>query len=166
MMYFPPPHDAARSWTENTMADINPYLVSSVASPEHRPDDTVSRATGIKLIVWLAAFFYPVLVLLSVYVSWLVAWISLGHLPRPSLDDPSSIDGLMDWVYPASILALISMPVLTPLCFFSSFLCPLRLSKNPSLQWLFLGSIYIALCCVVIATIRSDPGRVFEWWFD
>lgn len=152
--------------TENTVADTNPYLVSSVASPEHLSDDIVAWGYRLPLLVWLVAFFYPVLVALGIYASWIVAWVCLGHMPRPSLDDPGRIGGVMDWVYPASILALVSVPVLAPLCFFSSFLCPLRLSKNPSLQWLFLGSIYLSLCGVIIAIMRSDPGRVIEWWFD
>lgn len=152
--------------TENAMADTNPYVVASETSPERPPGDTVSWITRVKLIIWLVAFFYPVLVALSVYVSWLVAWICLGHKPRPSLDDPSRIGGAMDLAYFVSALAFISAPVMIPLCFFSSFGCPLRLSKKPPLQCLFQALIYIALCGAFIATVRNDPGDVFNWWFD
>lgn len=158
--------DTDRSMTENAMADTNPYLVSSETSPERLSGDTVIWITGIKLIVWLVAFFHPVLVVLSVYVSWFVAWACLGHKPRPSLDDPTLIGGAMDLAYLVSALALLSAPLLAPLCFISSFLCPLRLSKNPSLQCLFLICIYFALCFASIATVTRDPGGVFYWWFD
>lgn len=104
--------------TENAMADTNPYVVASETSPERPPGDTVSWITRIKLIIWLVAFFYPVLVALSIYVSWLVAWICLGHKPRPSLDDPTRIGGAMDLACLVSALALFSWPIMVPLCFF------------------------------------------------
>jgi hypothetical protein len=69
-------------------------------------------------------------------------------------------------VYSASAIALISSPILTPLCFVSTFFCPIRLLGNRLMQWLFLGSIYIALCVAIFATMRSDPGRIVEWWID
>ncbi len=39
---------------------------------------------------WASAL-QPVIVLLYLYATWATAWCVLGHLPRPSLDDPKYI---------------------------------------------------------------------------
>jgi hypothetical protein len=40
-----------------------------------------------------------------------VAWISLGHPPRPNLDDPKHIGGVFDLFYAIGGLALMTAPV-------------------------------------------------------
>src|SRR4051812_3612396 len=45
------------------------------------------NAPSITVAAWLACS-YPVLPVLSLYITWLTAWVALGHQPRPSLDDP------------------------------------------------------------------------------
>jgi hypothetical protein len=144
----------------------NPYLAPSVSSNEPLSDDAATTPTQLKLIVWLVAFFYPVFAALCFYTSWIVAWICLGHVPRPMLDDPKNIGGVMDLAYSVSVFAFFSAPILTPVCFVSCFFSPIRFIRNGLMQRLFLSFVYLALCAAVFATIRFDPGRILEWWFD
>lgn len=150
---------------ETAMSNANPYLVSKI-KPERGPSDFASRALFVKWIIWLVAFFYPVIAAICFYSSWLVAWVCIGHMPRPMLDDPKSIGGVMDFAYLISMLALLSAPVLTPLCFFSSFSRPTQTTRSRWLERICLPIVYIAICGSIYATIRFDPGRIVEWWFD
>ena len=154
------------STDQAAMVDSNPYFATIAGSPQYASDVSSSRTSRRKLMIWLLAFFYPVLATLCFYASWLFAWFCLGHMPRPMLDDPMQICGAMDLAYYVSTIAFVSTPVLSPLCFASSFLCPIRLTKSRSLQCLLLATIYVAFCCAISGIVSSDPGSVIEWWFD
>jgi hypothetical protein len=82
------------------------------------------------------------------------------------LDDPKFIGGVMDFAYLLSMLALLSLPVLTQICFASSFFCPLRFVCNPRVQAVTFASAYIAVAGGLYLLLRLDPGRVVEWWMD
>jgi hypothetical protein len=46
------------------------------------------------LDVWAWIFLLcPLLLVASLDGQWLLSWAVLGHIPRPSLDDPKYIDG-------------------------------------------------------------------------
>ena len=109
----------------------------------------------------------PVWLLGSFYSTWLIAWIQLGHLPRPMLDDPKSIGGVMEIAYFVSGILVMTMPVLTPIGLIASFFCPIstRRTARYALK-AALAVLYVALCALVLLTLRTDPGRVVEWWFD
>lgn len=117
-------------------------------------------------MVWAVAYLYPLLTAASIYSSWLVAWMCLGRVPRPLLDDPKFIGGVMDIAYLLSMLAFYSAPVLTPLCFASSFFCPLGRIRNRVARSIVLALAYLAMLAGVILLLRLDPGRVVEWWID
>ncbi|MBL8890612.1 MAG: hypothetical protein JNL67_11600 [Planctomycetaceae bacterium] len=87
-------------------------------------------------------------------------------MPRPMLDDPKSIGGIMDFAYLLSMLALISLPVLTPVCFVSSFFCPVRFVRNRLAQAVLFAAAYIAVAGGLFLLLRLDPGGVVEWWLD
>src|SRR5262245_46235761 len=57
-----------------------------------------TTASWLSVAAWLAAF-YPGLVLLSLYVTWLIAWYLLGHPPRIYLDDPNFIHPFVNIFY-------------------------------------------------------------------
>ena len=83
------------------------------------------------------------------------------------LDDPKSIGGVMVVVYLIPGLLLMAMPALTPLGLAASFFCPFRARHRLRLAQNFaIAFLYIALCAIVLLMLRSDPGRVVEWWFD
>src|SRR5688572_20939701 len=110
---------------------------------------------------------YPVWLVASFYATWVVAWFSLGHRPRPNLDDPKFIGGLIDLAHVIPGLLAIGLPVLTPLGLAASFCCPIR-ARNGSRfkQSIALAFLYFVLCTVALLVLRADPGRVVEWWID
>ena len=143
----------------------NPYqpeFTTSVFAADHSASTTRFHSA-----LWLLAYLYPCWLVASFYLTWLIAWIQLGRFPRPSLDDPKSIGGLMDIAYPVPGLLLLVMPVMTPLGLASSFFCPVRkpLSKRYAFRSL-LVVFYIALCAMAWTLLNKDPGRVVEWWLD
>ena len=93
-------------------------------------------------------------------------WVILGHRPRPMLDDPKYIGGLMNIAYFLPGFLLMGLPILAPLGLAASFSLP---SRTQSFRYgiaATLAAIYIMACSGVIMLLRQDPGRVVEWWFD
>ena len=103
---------------EKVITETNPYVPPNThgklneATEDHRP------ARGWGTILWSLAYFYPVLSTACIYSSWLTACICLGRMPRPMLDDPKSIGGIVDAAYMLSMIAILTAPIMIPLCFF------------------------------------------------
>ncbi len=143
----------------------NPYrpeFTTSVFAVDH----SVST-TRFKIALWLFAYLNQVWLVASFYVTWLIAWMQLGHFPRPNLDDPKSIGGLIDIAYPVSGLLILVMTAMVPLGLAASFYCPVwkPLSKRYAFRGL-LVVLYIALGAFAWTLLCEDPGRVVEWWAD
>ncbi len=119
-----------------------------------------------KLILWLAAYSFPVIGVSCFYLSWFVAWMVLGHQPRPMVDDPKSIGGLMDIAYFISIVAFLSAPILAPIGFIASFVCPFPSFGKQRMRCAILVAVYLGICITILLTIKADPGRAIEWWLD
>jgi len=155
----------------NMTSEANPYRPPG-SVPVFVEDESTSAprcrfVTRYRLAIWLLAYLYPVWLLGSFYSTWLIAWIQLGHLPRPMLDDPKSIGGIIDIAYFVTGILVMAMPVLTPIGLIASFFCPIstRRTARYALK-AALAVLYVALCALVLLTLRTDPGRVVEWWFD
>jgi hypothetical protein len=142
---------------------MNPYTSPSVASVP--PVETRQLRRG-ALARWLLLYFSPVIGIASIYVAWLLAWISLGHPPRPMIDDPASIGGAMTMVYWATMLTTTCGMCLAPICTVTSFFCPIRFLRNDVVQGVILTMLYVAICTATVLFVRLDPGRVIEWWTD
>lgn len=83
------------------------------------------------------------------------------------LDDPKSIGGILDIAYYAPGILVMFMPILAPMGLAVSFLCPVKMGRR--LRRAFgtaFAILYVVLCLIALLTLRSDPGRVVEWWFD
>ena len=143
----------------------NPYRTSD-AVPLLGDDDSPS-APRLKFVIWLSAYLFPVWLVCSFYSVWLVAWIQLGHRPRPMLDDPKDIGGFMDFAYFVPGFLLLAMPALIPLGLAASFFCPLRVCRGRRfILSTTLVVLYVALCTFALVGLRKDPGGVVEWWLD
>jgi hypothetical protein len=145
---------------------MNPTHSTSVHPNESTRSGAMIGFSRSALFAWTIAYTYPLLAAICFYSSWLVAWVMLGHVPRPMLDDPKSIGGIMDFAYLISLLSIISFPLLTPLFLCSSFFCPLRFSNHRVAQGLTLAIAYICTSAAIVMTIWYDPGSVVEWFFD
>lgn len=110
---------------------------------------------------------YPVWLVGAFYATWLVAWVELGHRPRPMLDDPKYIGGLMDFVYGVPGYLLLGLPVLAPLGFAASFFCQKRTTRERrGVLAMVLAAFYVLMCVTAIVVLRYDGASVVEWWFD
>ena len=54
---------------------------------------------------------YPLMLPLCLLATWLMAWLTLGHPPRSSLDDPKYISPLVDVPYLMSCLSMLVWPI-------------------------------------------------------
>jgi len=118
-------------------------------------------AVGPRRLDWLC-WLLATVPLQSVYFSWLVAWISLGHQPRPNLDDPKYINLAVSTAVVISGLFLVSIPALA--------------IGLPTLQIASAGRshaariVYAAVTFSILAGIvmmfRWDPLDVIEWLMD
>src|SRR5687767_2499979 len=61
------------------------------------------------------AWAYPFLPVVSLYVTWLVAWTVLGRQPRPMLDDPKFISPIVDLPYAITALLILTIPIGLPI---------------------------------------------------
>lgn len=135
-----------------------------MGNPYQTPNAVASNRSEIIRPGWLDWLFWGVALLpaASVYFTWLVAWITLGHPPRPSLDDPSHISPAVNIIYFVSGLLLLSLPVFVIV--------------GPIVQLVVTGRLlairvaYAAISFFVsvgtILLLRWDPYDVVYWYFD
>ncbi len=149
------------------MHSLNPYRPSTVAVENTaRHEDEPDRFSLQKRLIWSFIYFYPPLAWLGFHSSWLAAWYSLGHIPRPSIDDPASISTLVNVCRLVSLVCLLTLPLGTILGFFAIFWSPFRFRIRPALQILVLLLCYLTLVGIIGLTIEFDPGRSIEWFLD
>lgn len=142
---------------------IDPYESSLGDEPAQKVE---SACSPILAIAWFLAFLYPAFATASIYLCWLAAWWTLGHRPRPSVDDPKLIGGLVDVIYPISFLMFFTFPLVGISVFFFAMLCPIRSIRRSRIA---SGVIVLASFVLYFGSImlmRRDPGDVLFWWFD
>ena len=115
------------------------------------------------MCAWLATC-YPLALLASLYGQWLLSWALLGHRPRPSLDDPKSIDGALPLRLLTEILMLGFLPMLPVAGVLQVFTPIWHQSGWPR----YAGGVAAVLLAWVgtVLWLLADPGRVLYWWFD
>jgi len=128
----------------------------------------VTGAPRTQVAAWVFAGF-PVVALTSVYVTWLTAWLALGHRPRPSLDDPKSIGLVVEINYMISLLLLIcSVPALgLCVCFVSNEVVRFPRHKQARVASVAaLAGFAVISLIYTYSMLAADPGRVFYWFMD
>jgi hypothetical protein len=108
---------------------------------------------------------YPWLCVLMLYLTWVVAAISLGHRPRPYyVDDPKFIGSEVDLVRAATCLLFLASPVamlLNALGLLMAAVVPRRRS---------FGFVFLLLCgslcswALSLSIVRFS--KVTMWFFD
>ena len=143
----------------------NPYQSPARVSDKPSVDKPSGERPAAMGVVWLlhvAAWLYPAILVSAFYGTWLVAWLSLGHMPRPSLDDPKSISVLVDVPYMVTGLLLVAFPA-------AALAGAVVLLSSPRHSWVqrILGcSIYVVVWIFAISFLRWDPLEVGTWFMD
>ena len=113
-----------------------------------------------------ATLVYPLVFLACLYGQWFLSWYVLGHVPRPSLDDPKYIDGA-SWMHPVTSVALMG---LLPSAGAGLALNGLHVVLNrPGLPRTALRMLcLLGLWAGTVVLLRWDAKtyQVVEWWTD
>jgi hypothetical protein len=109
-------------------------------------------------------YYYPIYFLTALYGEWFLAWLSLGHEPQCSLDDPKDING-SSFLHPITALALTG---LTPTAVGIIVLTVQNLfDRRRGVRAAIMRSVWpLALWIGMFAILRFDPHPVLTWWFD
>jgi hypothetical protein len=113
----------------------------------------------------VALVFYPLLLLMSVYGGWLVAWAELGHRPDPVFDDPA----LAGWVVNAAIVAA-AMLMMAAWPLFIVYLAlvgvwfyrTLAPGSAPPRKFAVLAAAVLPWATAFLV-LDADPGDVLKW---
>ncbi len=117
------------------------------------------------LFLTVASWLYPVVLIASFYATWAIAWGMLGHMPRPSLDDPKYINGWVVVPYNITMLLVIAFPAaLVGGVFWTAWSGVQR--KLRSLTTASALTLLMALWIAAITFLRVDPLRVGDWFMD
>jgi hypothetical protein len=114
-------------------------------------------------------FIYPLLPLMSLYLTWAIAWFVLGHPPRSSLDDQKFIGGPVDVAYVPTALLLISLPIGLPVGLALGMLCGARYVHSRGWNWWRPSVLAVALLAAYAGgalLLKWDPLSVLYWYMD
>lgn len=135
-----------------------------MANPYQMPTTSLSPSkrygwhTGISALAWA----YPFVLMSGFYGTWLAAWLVLGHIPRPSLDDPARISWIVTILYGLTGLLLVAM---LPALLIGAMLKIFNF-RYPLLRRFLHFGLFVMLWAVTILFLRWDPVRVIEWYMD
>jgi hypothetical protein len=120
--------------------------------------DAPSALKWADLLVWL----YPVSLVAAIYGTWTVAFLVLGHIPRPSLDDPKQLGIALHIPYEIAMLLLTAFPVATV----AGIALQVSLSRRTWSRRIVLAALLVVFWVAVIAFLRWDPMHAGEWLMD
>ena len=129
---------------------------------------TVTGAPWTQVAAWVFAA-YPAGLLTSIYATWLTAWLSLGHRPQPSRDDPESINTLVSLIRAFTFwLFIFYFPALF-LCVGFVIAEAVRVTSGGRHRLGMVGilaGVAILIWSAWFLVINADPGRVIDWFGD
>ena len=144
----------------------NPYESPSAAAENlcESPSAGTQNLLAARVIWWIAlvASFYPALLVAAFYGTWLIAWLVLGHMPRPSLDDPKSISIAVDIPYVFAGSLLVGFPAAAIL----GVVLQLSITQRSWLRRVLWSAVLVIVWVSTIAFLRWDPLLVGEWYMD
>jgi hypothetical protein len=111
---------------------------------------------------------YPVLVIVALYGTWILAAIAIGHVPQVSIDDPSEIAAIqLPYKLTDFLLGgIIPMFVLNALLLGGRLLYDLIMLSKPSRSGLRILAIAVALWTFNILILVGSPFNVLYWFWD
>ncbi len=133
------------------------YLLENENPPIFRSAATFQRVAFVSLI-------WPAIVAVLLYGEWLLATWSLGHVPRPSMDDPADVAG-SGWMHIFTMLAVLgAVPAAVTALVLNTI--AVELHKPTVLRGLFRLVAVMMSWAVLVVLVRWDPGAVLLWWID
>lgn len=108
---------------------------------------------------------YPLFLLASLYGQWSLSSIMLGHLPRPSLDDPKYIS-VANWMHPVTMIAILGF---VPASFVALLVNALYLAVNrfeARVHFVLHIVAAMSLWIAPLVILYWDPLKVMDWWMD
>ena len=79
------------------------------AGPIVLPVARAGRERRLLVAAWVSSL-YPLIVLAFLCATWFAAWLVLGHRPRMSLDDPTSLGPGVQALMVSTILLVVGIP--------------------------------------------------------
>lgn len=133
-------------------------MAAALASIQENVPPQVSPHRGAAILAWG----YPVLLWGSMIVPWLCAWAILGHMPRPSVDDPKDVLGLF---YSLTLLPILIMPIAMVAALYHSF--TLLMTRSGSrVAAVAQVVVLVAYWVASIWICRLDPLGITSWLAD
>ncbi|MCW1922789.1 hypothetical protein OKA05_09525 [Luteolibacter arcticus] len=117
-----------------------------------------TRADSVKAVISL---FLGVAPILFIVLEWSVAWWTLGHRPRPMVDDPKWIGELVSFLHWLSLLALMALILIFP---WSALHWMARHGGSRGGQLVALGCFLFPLSTLVI--LYYSNFEPIGWWMD
>jgi len=112
---------------------------------------------------------YPVLLPAALYGTWLIAGLSLGRWPRPSIDDPKYINMVVSCAHSfALFLGTVGLLIYAVLAVFALGWGLLRciLKRPHGMRLAVYAFLSMVLLVVAIRFVYWDPLSVFNWFMD
>ena len=106
----------------------------------------------------------PVVAVALLYGEWLLSWAVLGHVPRPSLDDPKDV-AIAHWLMLPTALALVGFVPAAAAAALAHVGAAIEQGRSLA-HGVARGLGALALAGLVVLLFRWDPGGVVYWWFD
>jgi len=94
-------------------------------------------------------------------LEWGVAWITLGHIPRPMADDPKSISGLCSFLH---ALTTLSFFLAVPVGLLAVAACVVR--AQTSRRMFAAAGIGLVMIAGSFAVLGQLPYDAMGWWID
>ncbi len=135
----------------------NPYESPAAVS-------AVSESTNITWPRWIdwVCWLMALLPILAVHFSWLVAWLVLGHQPRPYLDDPKFINWGVSIMCMVSGMLMLSIPAQA----ISGPLVQITTAGRSQTARVIYSAITLLILVSTFLIFRWDPLRVMDWFMD
>lgn len=110
-----------------------------------------------------APFLYPLVLLAAITGTWLLAFLELGAMPRPNLDDPKSLHYLTQiYATEITIMLLVCAPGAALAGLMAQFLVFRKSLERRVMSAACLALTWVA--CFVL--LRHDPFGILNWLFD
>lgn len=112
---------------------------------------------------------YPVLLPAALYGTWVIARLSLGRWPRPSIDDPKYINIVVSCAHSFVIyIVIFGLPIFAFLVVLSLLCGLLRcLLKRPhGMRLAGYACLSMVLMVLAICFLYWDPLSVLNWFLD